>query len=271
MLKLTHDNYFSQEASKQYMSNSQYKDFLTCEAQALAKINGEWVEKPSTAFLVGSYVHAWSQGVLRDWCAEHPECLKKDLTLKADFVHANVMIETLKNDPFIMYVLDGQKEVIVTAEIFGTPWKIMIDSYNPEKRRNVDLKTTESITKKVWDNDLWSKVTFLEMYKYVQGAVIYSEVERIANGRPPGDWFDFYIVAVSKQDVPDKEVISLVDPERYEIELINIQNNMPRILSVKNGEVEPNYCGQCDYCRSKKRLSGAIHYKQLDPKFYGLE
>ena len=139
----------------------------------------------------------------------------------------------------------------------------MIDSHNPENRRNVDLKTTKSIVDQTWSVEDHMKVSFIEMYKYVLQAALYSEVERLANGRPPGDWFDFYIVAVSKQDVPDKEVISLVDPERYTIELINIQNNMKRILSVKEGKVEPEHCGHCDYCRSVKKLTGAIHYSLL--------
>lgn len=260
---LTRENYFSQEASLRYMSNSQYKLFNECEAMAVAQIAGDWVEKSSTALLVGSYVHAWAQGVLREWLSEHPECLKKDLTLKADYVQADKMIATLEKDEFAMYVLEGQKEVVLTAEMFGCWWKIMIDSHNPEKRRNVDLKTTRSITDHVWSEEEWAKVSFVEKYGYVTGATIYSEVERIAHGRPSEDWLDFYIVAVSKEDVPDKEVISIIDPDRYRQELVQIEAKMPRILQVKAGEVEPIGCGKCDYCRSIKRLAGVIHYTEL--------
>ena len=267
---LTRENYHSLEANKFFMSNSQYKEFLECEARALAKINGSWVEESPDAFMVGSYVHSWNENKRKEFLSENPSMFTTK-GLKAPFKVADKMIATLESDPFALYVLEGMKEQIFTAELFGTPWKIMIDSYIPEKRRSVDLKTTRSITEKVWNNELWAKVSFIEAYSYLVQAAVYSEVERIAHSRPPGDWFDFYIVAVSKQDVPDKEVISLVDPERYAIELINIQNNMPRILSVKNGEVEPNYCGKCDFCRSKKRLSEAIHYTKLDPKYYGLE
>jgi len=263
MLSLNRSNYHSLEASREYMSRGQYLDFLKCEAAAVAVLQGEWVEDTSDALLVGQYVHTFNDGTRSEFISNHPEMFKKDLSLKATFVVADKMIETLQNDEFAMYVLEGQKEVIYTAEMFGCWWKVMIDSHNPENRRNVDLKTTRSITDQSWSEEVRERVSFIETYKYVLQAALYSEIERLANGRPPGDWFDFYIVAVSKQDVPDKEVISLVDPERYTIELINIQNNMKRILSVKEGKVEPEHCGHCDYCRSVKKLSGAIHYSLL--------
>ena len=263
MLKLTKSNYHSQAANLDYMSRGQYLDFLKCEAAAYAVLQGEWIEEVSDALLVGQYVHTFNDGTRSEFISNHPEMFKKDGGLKAQFIVADKMIETLQYDDFAMYVLDGQKEVIFTAEMFGCWWKVMIDAYNPEKRRSVDLKTTRSITDKAWSDEDHAKVSFIEKYGYLVQATLYSEVERIATGRPPGDWFDFYIVAVSKQDVPDKEVISLVDPERYEIELINIQNNMKRILSVKSGKVEPEHCGHCDYCRSVKKLTGAIHYSLL--------
>lgn len=267
-MELTRENYHSVEANRFFMSNSQYKDFLKCEAQTLAKINGEWIEEQSDAFMVGSYVHAWQEGRRKDFIGKNPSMFKKDGSLKATFIVADKMIETLERDQFVMFVLEGMKEQIFTAEMFGCWWKVMIDSYNPEKRRSVDLKTTRSITDKAWNDESHAKISFIENYGYMIQSTLYSEIERIATGRSPGDWFDFYIVAVSKQDVPDKEVISLVDPERYAIELINIENNMKRILSVKAGKSEPEHCGHCDYCRSIKKLSRAIHYKELCPEFY---
>ncbi len=59
-IPLSDENYYSTQADWQYMSVSQYKKFLECEAAALAKLKGEWV--PSTdpkALLVGNYVHSY--------------------------------------------------------------------------------------------------------------------------------------------------------------------------------------------------------------------
>jgi hypothetical protein len=39
-MKITNENYFSIEANKEYLSVSQYKSFLSCEARTLANIKG---------------------------------------------------------------------------------------------------------------------------------------------------------------------------------------------------------------------------------------
>ena len=106
-------------------------------------------------------------------------------------------------------------------------------------------------------------MSFIEQYNYILQAAIYCEIERLANDRPEGDWLDYYMVAVSKEDVPDKEVIDLRDPGRYLAELEQVKINMPRILQVKARQVEPTRCERCDYCRSIKTLTGAIHYLQI--------
>ena len=62
MEELTNQNYFSVESNQQFMSASQFKDFMKCEVEALAKINGETQEEPSKAMLVGSYVDAYLSG-----------------------------------------------------------------------------------------------------------------------------------------------------------------------------------------------------------------
>ena len=55
----------------------------------------------------------------------------------------------------------------------------------------------------------------------------------------------------------------MTDNARLVEELAKVEVNMPRILAVKAGLEEPVFCGQCDYCRSVKMLSGAIHYSEL--------
>lgn len=262
-MDLTRSSYFSPEAEREFMGRSQYLGFLQCEAQAVAKLRGEWVEEPSTAFLIGAFLHSWNEGTLSEFMSEHPECFKKDGNLKTDYQAANTMIETLKSDSFAMYTLEGQKEVVFTAEFAGAKWKVMLDVYNPERRRIVDLKTTRSITEHIWNAEYQTKLSFVEQYDYLTQAALYAEIERRANGRPEEDWFSFYLVAMSKQDVPDKEVIDMRSPERYRDELARIEANMPRVLAVKRGEVEPKRCETCSYCRATKRLTHAKHWSEL--------
>jgi len=263
MIQLTRENYHSLEAERDYMSRSQYQGFQKCEACQLAKLAGTWVEEKSDALLVGSYVHAWSEGSIKEFIAENPGIFTKSGGLRAEYKQADVMIATLEADPMAMYMLEGQKEVIFTAEFAGATWKIMTDVHNPERKRLVELKTSRNLRETVWSTVHEQRVTFIEQYNYLLQAALYCEIERRASGRPENDWLDYYMVAVSKDNVPDKEIIDLRDPDRYVVELERIERNMPRVLQVKAGTLEPFRCERCDYCRSTRRLTRAIHYTEL--------
>jgi hypothetical protein len=262
-VQLNRQNYHSLDADRLYMSCSQYSNFLECEAKTMAYLAGAWQDEKNDALLVGEYTHAWNEGngAQEKFISEHPEMFTKAGEPKANFRVADKMIATLEADPMAMYMLQGEKEIIFTARFAGCLWKIRIDSYRPEKRRIVDLKTTRSIREKIYDPFYNAKVSFVEMYDYVRNAALYCEIERLAVGRE--GWLDFYLVAVSKENVPDKEIISLIDPEAYRHFLGEIQEKMPRILNVKNRKVEPTRCERCDYCRSTKVLAGAVHYSEL--------
>lgn len=263
-LILTQENYHSLEANQEYLSHSQYLDFVNgCEAQTLAKIKGEWEEEPTAEMLVGSLLHSWNDKTIEQFKLEHPEMYKKNGEPYAKFLFVEEMIATLENDPFCMFVLDGQKEVIMTAEMFGTPWKIKIDTYTETEngRRIVDLKTTRSISELVWSAEYWTKVSFIEAYNYFIQMAIYCEVERLF--KEHAEWAEPLIVAVSKEVPPDKAVISLQDPPRMKLVLGEIENNIPRILAIKRGIEKPIRCERCAYCRSTKRLNKVTHYSEI--------
>jgi len=263
-LLLNHENYFSNQASFEFMSRSQYKGFAyDCEAKEIAKLSGEWVEEVGVALMVGSYLHSWNQNTQREFIANRPEMFKKDGSLKAEYLIADKMIACLERDELAMYCLEGEKEKIITAQMFGATWKVMLDVQNNDRRRIVDLKTTRSITEKVWDEVAREKVSFVEAYQYPLQMAIYTEIERLAMGRDEGDWSKFLIVAVSKEKFPDKAVINMTDSERLVKELAQVEVNMPRILAVKAGLEEPIRCETCSYCRETKILTGAIHYTEL--------
>jgi hypothetical protein len=264
LLKLTNENYFSQEADQQYMSVSQYKSFLKCESAALAKINGKFTEPKSEALLFGSYVHSWLDGTTEQFKIENPDLFSsKGATkgeLKATYKHADEMIKVLQDDPFIMMALDGEKEVILTGEIFNVPWKIKIDVYNPSMGRFADLKTVKAIREKVWHEE-HGYCSFVEAYGYITQMAIYSEIERQNRGETTS-WLESYIVAISKESVPDKAVIT-IDHERLAYELEEIGGKMERIKALKSGEVEPKRCEKCEYCRRTKKVTSVIHYMEL--------
>ena len=262
---LTPENYFSPEADREYMSVSQYKSFLKCEAAAYAELTGEWQREEKEAFLVGHYVHAWAEGKLDEFIAEHPEIIasqgKTKGELKAPFRVAQAMTETLAADPKVMFYLQGMKETPVIAEIGGVPWKGRFDVINDDLNYILDLKTAASITEFKYDPRVGSRVSFIEQWDYMIQAAAYSEMERVVTGREK--YKDFYIVAVTKQDPPDHAIIDLTDPARIAAELDKIRANLPRIIAVKSGAEPPNRCEHCEYCRKTKRVGSPVHYTEL--------
>lgn len=270
-MELNNENYYSKEANQQYMSVSQYKSFLQCEAAALAELKGEHVREEKETFLVGQYVHSWAQGpeYLDEFICNHPEIISsRGATkgeLKAPYKVAEAMINTLKYDPKAMFYLNGKKEVPVNALIAGVPWKGKIDVLNDDLNYILDIKTSKNIAEFSWSSKLHQRVSFIEEYDYMIQAAVYSEMERIAAGRDT--YKDFYMVAVTKQDPPDHQIFDLTDPDRIQEELQKIKENLPRILQVKHGEIEPARCGCCAYCRATKKVDKIIHYTELREAF----
>ena len=104
---LTDSNYYSNEANQYYMSVSQLKDFMKCEAYAMAKVNGEWVEEPTTPMLMGSYIDSWFEGTLEDFKQRSPQIFKKDGSLKADYSKVENIIERVQKDELFMRCMSG--------------------------------------------------------------------------------------------------------------------------------------------------------------------
>jgi hypothetical protein len=262
LLKLTRDNYYSNEADRQYFSVSQYKSFLRCEAAAMAKLAKGYEEPKSDALLLGSYVHSWLDGTIEEFKQENPSIFStrgaSKGQLKSQYQNANEMIRVLENDPFCMMALDGEKEVIFTGELFGVPWKIRIDVYNPQHMRMADLKTVKNIRERHYINGIgWG--SFVEAYGYITQMAVYTEIERQNRG---GDYLENYIVAVSKEVIPDKEIIT-IDRESLDNELNVVGEKMERIREVKAGKLQPKRCESCSYCKRTKMLSSVTHYMDL--------
>jgi hypothetical protein len=263
-MKLTEENYYSQEANIAYMSVSQFKDFRKCEAAALARLKGEHKEETADCFLIGSYVGAAIEGpeALERFKDNNPGIFssrgESKGQLKSEYKHADKMIDVLMTDETCREMLSGDKEVIITAELFGTLWKAKLDVYAPDEGRVVDLKTTKGIYEKFWDGSRY--IGFVQHFGYDLQMAVYTELERIQNKR--FERLEPLIVAVSKEDVPDKAVICF-DDLAMEQQLEYVSLHLPRIIEVKNELSEPERCGRCRYCRTTKKVQGMIHYLNL--------
>lgn len=261
-MQLTPENYYSKEANREYMSVSQFKDFLGtygrpgCEFTAMEKLEGRWEDEKTTAIMVGSYVDAYFEGSLKQFKMENPSLFKRDGNLKAAYLKAEEIIARIERDEYFMKYMSGQKQVIMTGEMFGTKWKIKIDSYIPDIAI-VDLKIMESITELKWVKDI-GYLDFVRYWGYdIQGAV-YQEIVRQNTGKK----LPFYIAGGTKEKEPDIRIIHVTD--NYLTEALHmVEVNTPRILRVKNGETEPDKCELCDCCRHNRILTRPISITDL--------
>ena len=273
-LKLTDDNYYSQEANWEYMSASQFKSFRKCEAAALAELRGEWGRKETSALLVGSYVDAYFSNELEQFKAAHPELFKRDGSLKAEFQNAHAIAERLNQDELSRMLLSGKHQVIKTGRIAGVWYKTKADSLLTSRQVEaickkfpqvqelvpfggaiiVDLKCMKDFDT-IWDSETGERVSFVEYWGYdIQGAIY----QKVDNRMAP-----FVIVGVTKEAAPDITAIHVPD-EDLSFALAEVEALSPRYAAIKRGELSPVGCGKCAYCRSVKRLEGITHYKKIN-------
>lgn len=279
-MKLTRDNYYSHEADRAYMSCSQYQNFIECEAAAMAKIYELYEPEETEALLIGNYVHTALEGVTahEEWIAAHEDIVyKKKVDKKtgeviitgkyAAFERADEIIRVFTSDPVFkrLIEMDGEAEKILTGELFGVPWKIRLDKYVASTRMIIDYKTAADLTKTEYNPELGERESFLEAYGYLMRAAVYSEIEKqnSAADEDPA----FVILAVTKQDIPDKGAYLLNHRQRYDYELSKIEERMKRIQLVKSGRAIATRCGHCEWCRRTKKLSEIVPYYTIKPGF----
>lgn len=255
---LTQDNYYTPQADQIYMSVSQYKNFAGtpgkkgCEFAALEKIFNPVEEPSSTALLVGSYVDAYFEGTLDAFKAEHPELFTKQGTLKADYRRAENIINRINQDALFTAFMSGKKQEIMTVDdLFGSPWKTKMDSYFPGDKI-VDLKIMASINEMKYVPGI-GKMDFVRYWGYdTQGAVYQKIVEMNT-----GDKLPFYIAVASKEETPDIQIFH-IGQEILDDALVKVEDHMPRIMAVKNGQMEPKRCETCALCRTSRVLTEPV-------------
>ncbi|CYU81896.1 PD-(D/E)XK nuclease-like domain-containing protein [Streptococcus suis] len=273
MIKLAQENYYEDTS---YLSNSRFKRYQRCQAMALAVDSGSWVEeRDETALLVGNYVHSYfeSSEAHEQFLAENGDKLiaksgKNKGGLKSDFVIGDKMIESLRGDDGFSRLYHGypdddvQKEIIVFGEVEGVPVKGKLDSVNLSRGYFVDLKTMKSIYAEEWNAELRKRVPAavnnILGFGYHGQLALYRELLKQMTGKD----FRPLIVAVSKEQVPDKEILK-IDEVWLEEGLEQLKSNVVEVWNVIQGRQKPKKCGRCDYCRSQKKLGSVVSLNDL--------
>ncbi len=276
---LTDENYYTREADIHYMSCSQYQSFQKCEAATIAKLMGIWIpEESSEALFQGQYFHCAleSTQVFEKFCDDNFDKIFKVKITKAKgteivgkyapFILLDKMLNVVRTDPVMSRILEmpGENELFMTGSVGAIPWRMKMDKYTAS-RMIVDYKTSANIWETHYNPSTKERETFVEHYGYMMRAAVYGEIERQNTGSntyPP-----FLILAVSKQDPPDRAAIYLNDDERWNLELEEVKRNVQRMHRLKLGELNPRRCGICEYCRKTKTINRIMMYTDLMPEF----
>lgn len=255
MIALTSNNYYSAEANRDYWSVSQFKAFDKCEAAGLAQVRGEYEREETDALLIGSYVDAYFSNELDEFIGINGDKMfKKNGELYQKFEHANTMIDRVEADSLMMRFLRGQKQVIMSAELFDVPWKIKIDVHGGDKI--VDFKTVRDFEPLYKEG--FGRVSWIEYWGYdIQGA-IYQRIEQIASGRTKP--LPFFLAAVTKEKIPDIDIIEIPQPV-LDTALKIVEAKIDRFDLIKTGDIEPMRCGRCEYCKQTKILTAPSVYE----------
>ena len=281
-MKLTEANYYSQKANQAYFSVSQFKAFQKCEAAAMAELRGEFTFPKGRALLLGSYFDEMLTGTpnsqakfiaenyteLFQKTSKMATALGKLGTVKerkdfisgltnifsvdnkpfADVVQANETLERFRQQPRMMHYISGKHQVIMTGEIEGVPFKIKMDSYDPNEFI-CDLKYMASLR----SPNLFTPM--IEYYGYDIQAAVYQEIVRQNIGKRLPFMFD-----VATKENPAHLALGEISQYNMDKALDVVRSNILRYQKIKTGELQAERCEDynCAYCTCTKIITEPI-------------
>lgn len=287
-MKLTNKNYYGAKANQEFMSVSQFKQFKKCAAMALAELKGEYERPKSKALLLGSFVDEMLTGTkksqtdfivenrseifqksskLSKYTDEELACLLNDYLTNifnsdnkpyAEIVQALETIEKIKKQPLMMQHFNSKHQTIMTGEIAGVPFKIKMDNYKPD----------EFIADGKYMASLRSPNLFEPMVKYwgydIQGAVYQEIVYQNTGKRLP------FFLDIATKETPSHLDVAEINQYDLDEALETVKTLAPRYQAIKNGEIEPERCGEydCNYCTETKIITEPIdsNYLGMSPR-----
>ena len=244
-MQLNEKNYFSREADVAYFSASQVKSFRKCEAATMAALRGEYVRPMSQALLQGQFVDEALTGNYAEWAMSHPEISKRDGNLKAEFMLCQEMVSRARRDSLFMEYMDGDHQTIMTAQIFGVPFKAKLDVLRPD--RIVDLKTVKDLSSVYLPGQ--GRVDFATAWDWPLQMAIYQKIVQ-ANG---GGKLPCFLAVITKETPADIRIVQ-IEQERMDAEIAWLEHMLPRYDAVKNGIIEAERCESCAWCRESRVL-----------------
>ena len=254
-MQLNEMNYFSHEADVAYFSASQVKSFKRCEAATMAGLEGRYLRQMTQALMVGQYVDEALTGNLNDWAAAHPEIRKRDGELKAEYAQAAEMVKRAQQDELFMEFLDGEHQVILTADLFGVPFKAKFDVLGPDKI--VDLKTVKDLRSQYLPGQ--GRVDFATAWDWPLQMAIYQQIYK----KNEGVLLPCYLAVITKETPADIRLVQ-IEQERMDAEIAWLKEMLPRYDAIKSGAITPERCDECAWCRQSRVLEAPVTLGEFD-------
>ena len=250
---LTESNYFSAEAMTAFMSQSQFKQFEQCEERAMAILNGK-LEDEKDAFVEGRYFESIICGKQAEFEAENADQILsgRGATKGPPKSNFKSVIESasafLRQPEFAEIVTKCEQQKILTGEIAGVPFKCKLDFFDKETLSEWDAKCMKDF-KRLFDE---KEFHYAEWY-FVRGYHYQAAISRELIRQNFGDVGVCGLIAATKEAVPDVAWI-VFDDSVLDNALEIVETFAPKYAAIKRGEIEPERCETCDWCKQTKLL-----------------
>jgi hypothetical protein len=148
----------------------------------------------------------------------------------------------------MMHYLSGKHQVTMTGEIEGVPFKIKMDSFDPDEYI-CDLKYMASLR----SPNLFEPM--IKYWGYDYQAACYQEIVRQNTGKRLPFIFD-----VATKETPAHLAVGEISQWNMDEALEKVRNYIRSFQRIKNGEVEAVRCEDynCDYCTTTKIIKEPI-------------
>lgn len=246
---LTQENYHSKQASDLWLSASAVKKAKRCEFDFL---HGVEEEKPE--FVAGGIfelVSSYGEAAIPEIEKRFPVAISsRGATkgqIKSEYQAAVETALRIRKQPFLSNLIDScKKQVIMTGQIFGQPFRMMCDLLAPDGSI-YDLKCMKDF-KQTWSNEQLSFVDWWQPWYYHIQMHIYREIARQngLNTQRVG------LIAASKSNL-DLQAIEFSE-EILASAKADTGYTIGRILDLKKG-AEPIACEKCKTCIEHKKIT----------------
>lgn len=166
----------------------------------------------------------------------------------ATYIQAVRCAEAVLRQPEFMKYLTHEHTLfhqVLEFDIAGVPFKAELDVLNLTLCFELDFKTSADLERTEWNAVAQKRVGFIKQQEYGTQRAIYRhaiwqiyEVDVLP-----------MIGAVSKEKFPDANIYEFRDKEALDALMEGVENCLPEVLSILNGERLPVMCNSCDYCK----------------------